>query len=107
MANGNLLTQPMAPEAIQPIRSILENIQQQGLKEFDKKIEKVKEDVLFEQNLCMFEFLYSIAVPKQERVKTAKAVRKLRDEYWKVAIKEAEGNKNEAIVIYDKMLKKH
>ena len=100
----NLLFDTNVPKEIQPIRNMLEQIQQQGLKEIDTKLQKFKEDIRFEQNLAMFEFLYSLTLSKKEKKKSTEAVRKLRDETWKKAMKEANNNEEEAIKIYDELI---
>ena len=104
MANENLLTQPSVPEMIQPVRNVFENIQKQGIKELNKRFVELKKDIKFEQNLCMFEFMYSLTLSKKEREKSTKSVRKLRDEYWKKAMKKADGDEDKAIEIYDKLI---
>lgn len=103
----NPLFDTNVPEEIQPIRNMLEQIQQQGLKQIDKeiiKVKKLKEDIKFEQNLAMFEFFYSLTTPKKERIAIQRSVRNLRDETWKEAMKKANNNEEKAIEIYDELI---
>lgn len=49
-----------------------------------------------EEELRTFAELYALAVPYEQRQKTVKAVRELREEEWREALEQANGDKNKA-----------
>lgn len=71
------------------------------IKEQMKEFEAVmKKRIDVQVNLTKFEAAYAFNVPKSQRTKTMEAVKKVRKEMWKEALKKANGDTKLAYSIY-------
>ncbi|MBS3083543.1 hypothetical protein J4423_01940 [Candidatus Pacearchaeota archaeon] len=87
-------------------QEIFKNIETTGKKyinQFKILAEKAQKSMANQMNMAKFEATYTLSVEKEQRKKTMFQVKEIRNDLWKEALKQANGDVNVASNIYDRL----
>lgn len=72
-------------------------------KEFKELAVKAQNAMDSKMQSAKFEAAYALSVSKEQRIKTMKEVKGVRQELWEIALKKSNGDVNGACDVYEKL----
>lgn len=87
-------------------KNIFKGIESTGesyINQFKRLSEKAQKSMTNQMNMAKFETSYAFSVSKEQRKNTMFQVKEIRNDLWKEALKQANGDVNVASNIYDRL----